>query len=146
MNEKHKSNYNKIAIDWILKYYPSIPLGECDGVKNIIKNSKKIYSLDCSKAYTSCLISLEKIFKCEFFEIPKKYDGHEINDFYIYNINLLETDDIYNMSFTNIFGFNLKKLYLEYKIIEYLEYSQLIKNKHIKKEIKKIYNDKNFSE
>jgi len=50
---------------------------------------------------------------------------------FIYNINLLETDDIYNMYFTNIFGFNLKKLYLEYKTIEYLEYSQLIKNKHI---------------
>ena len=136
LNENNKSRYNEQMLNWIYKNYPNIPLGECETVN---KNDK-IYGLDCSKAYTNCLMNLNFLIQIDFFEMPKIYDGHEINDYYIYKVEILETDDIFNMSYTNMFGFNLKQLKLEHKIIEYLEYTRIIFNKKCKNEIKKLYN------
>ena len=142
LNDNLKSRYNNVTIDWIYKYYPNIPLGECE---NVNKN-EKIYGLDCAKAYTSCLLNLEFLTQIDFFELPKKYDGHEIKDYFIYLVEILETNDIFNKSFTHMFGINLKQLNLDYEIKEYLEYTRIISNKKCKKEIKNLYNKSGLSE
>jgi hypothetical protein len=74
-----------------------------------------------------------------FCECPKKYDGHEIKDWNMYLVKILEFDDVYKNDLTIIYGLNLKRLDLKHEILEYLEPS-IEKNNEINNLIEKLYN------
>ncbi len=40
-------------------------------------------------------MNIKKIVKIDFFEQVKKYDWHEINDYFIYKIELEGTDEVF---------------------------------------------------
>ncbi len=82
-------------------------------------------------------MTIKKIIKIDFFEQVKKYNGHELNDYYIYKIKINEydADFIFSKNITNILGYNLKIMkyyYNDVEILEYLEYSMLFSNNKCK--------------
>ncbi len=76
-------------------------------------------------------MNIKKIVKIDFFKEVKKYDGHEINDYFIYKIKLEHTDEVFTNSITNIFGYNLKELNKycdDVEILEFVEYTRTFNN------------------
>jgi hypothetical protein len=58
------------------------------------------------------------------FNYPKAYDNQEINDFYIYLIEIKDENNyIFSDKYTIIYGYNLKQINIDYSIIQYLEYT-----------------------
>lgn len=135
INNKNKSYYNDETLNILNQYFPTIQYGE---LKNIHVSKNNIAYFDFTKAYTSNLMDLEYLPVINFAERFRNYDNHEIQDYNTYLIEILSKDDIFNTNYTNIYGFNLKKLKLKYKIIKYLEPSYLNKN-NCKALIKELY-------
>lgn len=123
LNYKFISTYNDKTFSFIHYYRP----------KPIIKRynidiNKNISYFDISKAYPSELLKINTVPIFTLFNYPKKYNNENINDYYIYLIEILDENDlIFYEKYTIIYGYNLKQIKINYKIIQFLEYTYLEK-------------------
>jgi len=117
---QYLSTYNDETYNFI-RYYRAKPL-VC---RLEYKKNKNICMLDMSKAYTKQLLKINYVPVITLFNYPKKYNGEEIDDYYMYLIKLIENNCLFNEKYTVIYGYNLKQLILKYEILQYLDYSYL---------------------
>ncbi|MGO9387557.1 MAG: hypothetical protein ACLPWD_05840 [Methanobacterium sp.] len=123
MNKQTISNYSSNFRHWISYYRIDIPYGKLSNF-----NRDKVIELDLKKAYTSCLLDIDYIPIFNNFCQPLKYDNHSIEDLTLYLIKICEFSIIFNLEYTLIYGFNLKKINIKHNIIEYTRPSSIIKN------------------
>jgi len=115
------SYYNNNTFNFIHYYRPK-PI-----VKRYnIEINKNVSYIDISKAYPSELLKIKKVPIFTLFNYPKKYNNENINNYYIYLIEVIDENDlIFYDKYTIIYGYNLKQININYKIIQFLEYTYL---------------------
>ena len=122
LNNKYKSSYNDYTFKFVHYYRPK-PL-----VIRLQEKQSNISYIDISKAYSFMLSKINTVPIFSLFNYPKTYDNHEINDFYIYLIEIIDDNNfIFSDKYTIIYGYNLKQINIEYNIIQFLEYTYLEK-------------------
>ena len=131
LDKKIMSSYNDETFNFI-HYYRPHPI--C--IKNVYEINKNVQQIDISKAYTDEYLKITYVPIFTTFNYPKKYDGHKIVDYNMYLIRLRQGTYIFQEKHTIIYGYNLKKINLDYKIIQFLEYTYLKKI-----DTKKIYKE-----
>lgn len=123
LNYKYMSHYNDKTFSFIHYYRPKPLVKRFD-----IDINKNISYFDISKAYPAQLLKITTVPIFTLFNYPKKYNNEEINDYYIYLIEVIDDNDIiFNEKYTIIYGYNLKKISIDYNIIQVLEYTYLEK-------------------
>jgi hypothetical protein len=117
------SHYNDKTFSFIHYYRPKPLVKRFD-----IDINKNISYFDISKAFPAQLLKISIVPIFTLFNYPKKYNNEEINDYYIYLIEILDDNDmIFNEKLTIIYGYNLKQITINYNIIQVLEYTYLEK-------------------
>lgn len=80
-------------------------------------------SIDENKAYSACLKSITKIPIFHYFDVYKKYDGHQVEDLTYYIIEVLdnkkETTILCSDRYSRVFGCVLNQSKFKYKILYY---------------------------
>ena len=138
LDKKIMSSYNDETFNFI-HYYRPHPICVRNGGM-YIDNYKNVSQIDISKAYTSEYLKITHVPVFTTFNYPKKYNGEEIDDYNMYLIKIYEGCYIFQEKYTIIYGYNMKKMTLKYKIIQFLEYSY-IKKIDSKKIIEDCYGD-----
>jgi hypothetical protein len=91
----------------------------------------EINGIDERRAYTECLMNINKIPVFKYFDIYKKYNNEPINDLSYYIIECIDTNKeagiIFNEKYSIIFGFVLKvvKTSIKFNILYYLDPSNI---------------------
>jgi len=94
--------------------------------------NKSYDAIDIRKCYTAMLYKISVVPKFDYFDVYKKYDGHEIEEYNMYIIECKTFDNISKMLFPNkrerVYGVKLSNLpkNIEYDIIYYRRPSSLI--------------------
>jgi hypothetical protein len=121
INKNNMTDYNQ-AVKQMIDYFPlGVVLGKC---KEVDMNGMELMNIDFKKHYTACLRDAPYNPVISYFEQPKVYDGHKIQDNRLYMIMLVEFDEVFSAkqyTKTRIYGHNLKKLKLKYYILEYID-------------------------
>jgi hypothetical protein len=106
---------------------------------------------DFVKQYSTCLMEAPFIPSISPLDRFQPYDGHQIQDKYLYTINLTEIHPIYSKNISLIYGFILKRLLRDatmQRIVRVVAFIPLIihSNKLISQFIKNLYEDIEFNE
>lgn len=133
----HMSYYGNREIE---KTFKIVPI--CGTLKQV---NDECYGLDTQKAYTSDFMEISKIPVYTSFDTWCCYDGHKIEDYTEYLIEIFDDDEclklIFKAKINRTFGVLLNRLKFNFRIIAQKRASRLteIKSKEI---IKSLYNEK----
>ena len=141
-----KSEYLSYNHDSVLeienKYKINPILGYFEYNKNAVKG------LDERKAYTECLLSMNKVPVFKYFDIYEKYNNEEIEDYNYYIVECLDESEenaiIFSEKVSRMFGFVLKNIDFSYKI-HYVRKPFKIENVDFNPPVKELYSNPNIS-
>lgn len=146
MKESLMSDYNDNVLD-IEEKYQIVPLSGYTTDKFI---NKEFNAVDMVKAYTDCLQNINNVPIFGYFDEYLNYDGHDIEDYNMYCVEVISNNIKTNILFPNIYsrcyGFLLKKATeqnINYKIHLYRKPCN-IENVNYKKAVKDLYDNKDI--
>ena len=127
INKRNLTYYNEDILHFFNTLKIEIATGKVIDVD--VQGIAKYCALDFNKFYASILINNKYLPVVSYFEKPRKYDNHIIQDYYLYQIELTDdffnrTNNLYNIFNNNntmIYGKNLKQLTLQYTIHQYIK-------------------------
>ena len=110
---------------------------------------REMVALDINKAYTSNLMDMEKFPCFNAFDKYQVYDDHEIEDYTMYYIRALKSNDataiLFGSTYSRAYGYKLNRI--DRKLFEILSFkrpSNLLET-HSKDKIQKLYDTKHLS-
>lgn len=109
LNDQLKSEYSDSVLDVEEKY----PMGPLTGyLTKKFRENKTYNAIDTVKAYSSCLQMINHVPVFGYFDIYKKYDNHEIEDYTMYcvevNASDIRTSILFPEIYSRCFGFHIK--------------------------------------